>query len=432
MIDMSPLSVFESGEVKERTHSPASEKREDGRDGEAPFTIDESIFKQMLAGGQPLSTEVTVQNIEGGAELSTQFELTAHDEEGTLSSALHSSVDNGETGVDMVGELESHGDLKGKIPNSLKLLEEGGHGRKGGEIFNVEGEDEVSEEGGVHKLPQERGEEKLPFEGFGKALGVEQKPSAANHISLQGAKESRNDDVIGKEEERYIDEDIIENGSGDGEDGQRSEALPTNSQRNGSREGGGNGQHYNGLEKAPAVEPSLLGQDFEISSDEQTGDVKEVSTVSRKGGAVTTSHTLGRMVIDQVGSKIGLFFRDGIGKASISLDPPSLGRLQIEIVIRESVVRAQIAAEHQTVKEVVEQNLATLKDALTKQGLYVDEISVSLGEGGSDRRDGMEWGESREMEAGVGANYKPAEGEVVTPARGLSIHQETTGVDIYV
>ncbi|MCK5236481.1 MAG: flagellar hook-length control protein FliK, partial [Deltaproteobacteria bacterium] len=370
-------------------------------------------------------------NGEENSELSTPLEFSAHGEEETSSSVLPSTVDPGETDVDTVGEREVLSDVKREVSPYIKSLQPKGQGAEGDDVLNVEGRNGVSEEDGVNELTQEGDEEKVLFKELGKIVGDEQKPSTANNPSLHSLHESENDDKGEMEGEHSIDE-AIDDGGDDGEGGQRSESLPAASQRSSSGEGALNGQPSSGLEKVPAVDSLLQGQELEISNDEQTGEVKEASTVLRRGGAATPSHTLGRMVIDQVGSKIGLFFRDGIGKASIRLDPPSLGRLQIEIVVRDSVVRAQIAAEHQTVKEVLEQNLATLKEALTKQGLYVDEITVSLGEGGNEKRGGMEWGEHRAMEAGVRAHYNQREGEGIPSARGLSIHQDTTGVDIYI
>ncbi|MBI5327261.1 MAG: flagellar hook-length control protein FliK [Deltaproteobacteria bacterium] len=96
-------------------------------------------------------------------------------------------------------------------------------------------------------------------------------------------------------------------------------------------------------------------------------------------------------LIQQVGSKIGVFLKDGISKATINLDPPSLGHLKVDIIVKDNVVRASITADNPAVKEVLKVNLQGLTDALMKQGLAVSELTVFLGDRSSGYREGFDF-----------------------------------------
>ncbi|MBI5599104.1 MAG: flagellar hook-length control protein FliK [Deltaproteobacteria bacterium] len=96
-------------------------------------------------------------------------------------------------------------------------------------------------------------------------------------------------------------------------------------------------------------------------------------------------------LVEQVrGHLNGVFLKDGLGKATISLDPPSLGHLKIDIIVKDNMVRAEIATEHPVVKQVIEANLQGLKHALMQQGLTVDGLTVFLGDRSSGYREGFD------------------------------------------
>lgn len=60
----------------------------------------------------------------------------------------------------------------------------------------------------------------------------------------------------------------------------------------------------------------------------------------------------------------------------IKLYPENLGTLRIELQQKEGVVTARILASTQTVKELIDSNIASLKQAFTQQNISVDKVEI--------------------------------------------------------
>lgn len=67
----------------------------------------------------------------------------------------------------------------------------------------------------------------------------------------------------------------------------------------------------------------------------------------------------------------------------MQLKPDSLGKVTLKVVTENGIVAAKFVAENQQVKQVLEANMQTLKDSLEKQGMSVQNVSVSVGQDGS-------------------------------------------------
>ena len=63
----------------------------------------------------------------------------------------------------------------------------------------------------------------------------------------------------------------------------------------------------------------------------------------------------------------------------IKLKPDHLGKVTVEIAVENGAVTAKFLAESDKVKEILESNLQDLKDHLAKQGMVVQDLSVSVG-----------------------------------------------------
>lgn len=94
-----------------------------------------------------------------------------------------------------------------------------------------------------------------------------------------------------------------------------------------------------------------------------------------------------RTVIDQIVSKVSFKVTDGLEEIKIRLEPPSLGSLQLKISVEGKTVNAVIVADNNMAKEIIQSNLQQLKDSMAEQGLKLDNISVSVGDGQSGDRD---------------------------------------------
>jgi flagellar hook-length control protein FliK len=93
-------------------------------------------------------------------------------------------------------------------------------------------------------------------------------------------------------------------------------------------------------------------------------------------------------VIRQISERLQHAIRVGAHEMRITLRPEALGEVRMSIRVEGDVVLARMQVENSRVKEVIENNLKLLKDALEKQNLHVGGFSVDVdtGEGGSQRQ----------------------------------------------
>ena len=89
-------------------------------------------------------------------------------------------------------------------------------------------------------------------------------------------------------------------------------------------------------------------------------------------------------VIDQIINRLSIRSNGSQSEVKIQLDPPSLGRVRMNIITSGDGVRTLIVAENQAVKQVIESNLSQLRDSMLSQGLKLDGFSVFVG-GDSDQ-----------------------------------------------
>ena len=71
----------------------------------------------------------------------------------------------------------------------------------------------------------------------------------------------------------------------------------------------------------------------------------------------------------------------------MSLAPDSMGKLDMDLVVRESRVQIILTAESRTVQQILQGHVEQLKEALQQQGLEVDGFNVLLHNGRQGRDD---------------------------------------------
>ncbi len=77
--------------------------------------------------------------------------------------------------------------------------------------------------------------------------------------------------------------------------------------------------------------------------------------------------------------------RNGSSRATIDLEPPSLGKMHLEIVTERSTVTGKITVDSTEVKELVQNNITELQEHLAQNGLKVESFDVQVGHnGGTD------------------------------------------------
>jgi len=116
-------------------------------------------------------------------------------------------------------------------------------------------------------------------------------------------------------------------------------------------------------------------------------------------GRLPPEGVLAAKVINQIvrAAKVHLF--EGGGNVALRLEPPHLGTVHMTVTAANGAVTAAIQTSTESAKQVLESDLAGLKQALGDAGVKVDSINVSVG-GSSDQS----WNPH------AGANGWPAEG----------------------
>ena len=94
-------------------------------------------------------------------------------------------------------------------------------------------------------------------------------------------------------------------------------------------------------------------------------------------------------VSEQIIRSARVLNRDGATQVTMRLDPPELGEVSIRLASTQNgIVSGEIAVESQKVQEIVQRNMGALREALSEQGIQIDQIDVSVDErGGSNLAD---------------------------------------------
>lgn len=66
----------------------------------------------------------------------------------------------------------------------------------------------------------------------------------------------------------------------------------------------------------------------------------------------------------------------------IRLNPEELGAMHLKLTVEKGIVTAQFLTESVRVKELIEQNIAQLRDTFAKDGIHWDQITVDVGQEG--------------------------------------------------
>ncbi|MBI3303937.1 MAG: flagellar hook-length control protein FliK [Deltaproteobacteria bacterium] len=109
--------------------------------------------------------------------------------------------------------------------------------------------------------------------------------------------------------------------------------------------------------------------------------------LGRQQAAGTTPHfsETWQSVLDQVTSGISASLRRNSQEARIQLEPPELGRLNIDLVLEGGRVHARIVAESADVGVLIQTHLPELRHALQSHSLDLEEVRVDVQGGGGER-----------------------------------------------
>lgn len=90
-------------------------------------------------------------------------------------------------------------------------------------------------------------------------------------------------------------------------------------------------------------------------------------------------------ILNQIIDKAVVTLTPDKAEMTINLKPDHLGKLEMKLITEKGILNAQIVAENQQVKQIIESNFNVLRDALEKQGIAVQSFSVSVGDNNRNR-----------------------------------------------
>lgn len=83
--------------------------------------------------------------------------------------------------------------------------------------------------------------------------------------------------------------------------------------------------------------------------------------------------------IDQIKAQIPTQVKNGEGTATIRLNPPMLGRVDVNIAMEDGKLQATFRVENQITKDMLQMNISILKETLSEQGIRVTQLSITTG-----------------------------------------------------
>lgn len=126
--------------------------------------------------------------------------------------------------------------------------------------------------------------------------------------------------------------------------------------------------------------------------DSKSGDERTAITVNQEGNTVSfnpienievnLTERIGRIqaenIIEQIRDQIKLNVNSKFTSMDMQLYPEHLGKVGVQVAVKDGVLTAQITAENEAVKRVIETQLASLKENFVNQGLKVENVEVTI------------------------------------------------------
>lgn len=127
---------------------------------------------------------------------------------------------------------------------------------------------------------------------------------------------------------------------------------------------------------AEAGRGAATGADGIAGSGTGSGGTSAASSIPAKGAEAGLTSRLSDSIIKQVADKMLFQVRNGQQQLRVNLNPPELGRININIVMKQSGLQASIIAESSVVRDALEGQIHQLRAALAEQGLDLERFDV--------------------------------------------------------
>ncbi len=103
-------------------------------------------------------------------------------------------------------------------------------------------------------------------------------------------------------------------------------------------------------------------------------------------------------ILEQITSNLKLTLAGDTTTMEMQLNPENLGKIFLQVSTKEGIVSAQITASNESVREVLEAQMATLRENLNQQGVKVDAIEVTVASHEFEKN--LDGGQQREQQEG--------------------------------
>ncbi|MBN3727792.1 flagellar hook-length control protein FliK, partial [Burkholderia sp. Ac-20379] len=123
----------------------------------------------------------------------------------------------------------------------------------------------------------------------------------------------------------------------------------------------------------------------------QASPLSQTAAATAAGASATEASLAARVGTqdwtDQLSQKVVFLSSAHQQSASLTLNPPDLGPLQVVLSVAENHAHALFVSQHQQVREAVEAALPKLREAMESNGLSLGSANVSDGGAGFARQD---------------------------------------------
>ncbi|MFP4549782.1 MAG: flagellar hook-length control protein FliK, partial [Spirochaetales bacterium] len=167
-----------------------------------------------------------------------------------------------------------------------------------------------------------------------------------------------------------------------------------------NRDGGGTHQHSSNGESGSRSSGDLLGGE---ATRPPHGEARSLTNPTLNRAADQLSRHLQENLNSEIVRQAKFIVRTNeSGEIKLHLRPESLGSVRVALQMQDGHIAGRIIVDNQTVREVFEQNLASLERAFLEQGLETGGLDVMVADSGGQGREQEETTRSRKSVADRG------------------------------
>jgi len=144
--------------------------------------------------------------------------------------------------------------------------------------------------------------------------------------------------------------------------------------------------HETSTPSQAASQPAITGHDATAAAAAQSGVTQAVTgPVSHAPTAVVAVPVTAEQLAEVVSQEVVRATPNGEHRLEITLHPPELGRVEVNIVVGRDSVHAHLVAHTEGARDLLTHHLTDLREQLVAQGFADPRLSVDLRHGSGDR-----------------------------------------------